>query len=222
MERARPEGTPRRERADAVRNRRAILLAAHRLICENGVDQVSMNDIAAEAGVGKGTLFRRFGDREGLIHALFEQLTADWEPGALARLSDPATPPLQRVLGFITELFDHVTVPGRPLLRAMGGHPRAERLEHYRLWLGHLTKAVAEARPDLTEGEAAFMAHVVLNTPRAQFVELLEAEAGLSSDDIRAGIVASTYATLSGPRLPSELLPPVRACAKGAGGGPPQ
>ncbi|MFC6932072.1 TetR/AcrR family transcriptional regulator [Actinomadura yumaensis] len=79
-------------RADAERNQRAILLAAHRLICENDIDQVSMNDIAAEAGVGKGTLFRRFGDREGLFGALFEQLTADWEPGALARLADPSRP----------------------------------------------------------------------------------------------------------------------------------
>ena len=49
------------ERGDAARNRALLLDAARRLIGERGADAVSMDDIAAAAGVGKGTLFRRFG-----------------------------------------------------------------------------------------------------------------------------------------------------------------
>src|SRR3954453_24235843 len=61
------------ERADAARNRRRILAAAARLFEERGVERTSMEAIASEAGVGKGTLFRRFGDRAGLVHALLDE-----------------------------------------------------------------------------------------------------------------------------------------------------
>ena len=51
-----------KERADAARNRRRILTAARLLVERNGADAVTMDDVATAAGVGKGTLFRRFGD----------------------------------------------------------------------------------------------------------------------------------------------------------------
>src|SRR5260370_20081 len=50
-----------RERADAARNRERILCSAARLFSERGADCVSMDDVAEAAGVGKGTVFRRFG-----------------------------------------------------------------------------------------------------------------------------------------------------------------
>ncbi len=53
----------RHERADAARNRATILSAAERLVAEHGAQQVTMDQVACAAGVGKGTLFRRFGDR---------------------------------------------------------------------------------------------------------------------------------------------------------------
>jgi AcrR family transcriptional regulator len=62
-----------KERADAARNRQAILAAASTLFA--AIDDpmtVTMDDVAAAAGVGKGTLFRRFGDRAGLLRAVFE------------------------------------------------------------------------------------------------------------------------------------------------------
>jgi AcrR family transcriptional regulator len=58
------------ERADAARNRQKILCSARRLIEERGLENVSMDDIAQDAGVGKGTLFRRFGDRATLVRAV--------------------------------------------------------------------------------------------------------------------------------------------------------
>ena len=58
-------------RADAERNRRRILEAASRLFAERGLD-VSLDDIAAAAGVGVGTVYRRFPDKDALIDALFE------------------------------------------------------------------------------------------------------------------------------------------------------
>jgi AcrR family transcriptional regulator len=62
-----------RERADARRNRERILCATARLIERVGIDCFSMDDVAAEAGVGKGTLYRRFGDRSSLLRALISE-----------------------------------------------------------------------------------------------------------------------------------------------------
>ena len=62
---------PRPLRADAERNRQRIVDAAGPLFAERGVD-VSVEDLAAAAGVGIGTFYRRFPDRESLVEAVFE------------------------------------------------------------------------------------------------------------------------------------------------------
>jgi AcrR family transcriptional regulator len=68
-------------RADARRNRDRIVAAAQDLFLEEGVD-VPMEDIARRAGVGVGTLYRRFPDREALLRAVAEE--------SLRRLVDAA------------------------------------------------------------------------------------------------------------------------------------
>jgi AcrR family transcriptional regulator len=63
-------------RADAERNRRLILETADRMFAERGAG-VTLNEIAHEAGVGVGTVYRRFPDRQSLIDTLFtERFTA--------------------------------------------------------------------------------------------------------------------------------------------------
>jgi AcrR family transcriptional regulator len=62
--------TEQTERADAASNRRRILEAATELFAARGPDCVSMQDVAQAAGVGMGTMYRRFGDRAGLTFAL--------------------------------------------------------------------------------------------------------------------------------------------------------
>ena len=59
-------------RADAERNRARILAAAAEVFADRGLD-VSLDDIAAHAGVGVGTVYRRFPDKDALIDALFEE-----------------------------------------------------------------------------------------------------------------------------------------------------
>ena len=90
------------ERGDAARNRALLLDAARRLIAERGADAVTMDDIAAAAGVGKGTLFRRFGSRAGLMIVLLdedekiEQQAFMFGPPPLG----PGAPPLERLLAY--------------------------------------------------------------------------------------------------------------------------
>lgn len=64
---------PPHERGDAARNRAQFLDAARRLIAARGPDTVTMDEIATAAGVGKGTLFRRFGSRSGLMIVLLDE-----------------------------------------------------------------------------------------------------------------------------------------------------
>lgn len=90
------------ERGDAARNRALLLDAARRLIDERGADAVTMDDIAGAAGVGKGTVFRRFGSRSGLMMVLLDederanQQAFMFGPPPLG----PDAPPLERLLAF--------------------------------------------------------------------------------------------------------------------------
>src|SRR5438445_4557077 len=61
------------ERADAARNRQRILASAARLFGERGADCVSVDEVADAAGVGKGTVFRRFGSRAALAQAVLSE-----------------------------------------------------------------------------------------------------------------------------------------------------
>ncbi|MDA4110348.1 TetR/AcrR family transcriptional regulator [Mycolicibacterium holsaticum] len=90
------------ERGDAARNRMLIVDAARRLIAEHGADAISTDDIAAAAGVGKGTLFRRFGSRAGLMIVLLDE---DEKAAQAAFLFGPpplgpGAPPLDRLLAY--------------------------------------------------------------------------------------------------------------------------
>jgi AcrR family transcriptional regulator len=94
--------SPPLERGDAARNRALLLDAARRLIAERGADAVSMDDIATAAGVGKGTVFRRFGSRAGLMMVLLDE---DERASQQAFLFGPPPlgpdgPPLERLLAF--------------------------------------------------------------------------------------------------------------------------
>lgn len=90
------------ERGDAARNRTLLLDAARRLIAERGADAVTTDDIATAAGVGKGTLFRRFGSRAGLMMVLLDedekvqQQAFMFGPPPLG----PGAPALERLLAY--------------------------------------------------------------------------------------------------------------------------
>jgi len=79
-------------RCDAERNRKALLQAARAAFAERGLD-AGVADIAERAGVGTGTLYRRFGTKDGLIAAIFEDMGAELEPAIAAARA--ATDPWQ-------------------------------------------------------------------------------------------------------------------------------
>lgn len=90
------------ERGDAARNRALLLDAARRLVAERGAEAVTMDDIAAAAGVGKGTVFRRFGSRAGLMTVLLDEDERALQQAFLFGPPPlgPDAPPLDRVAAF--------------------------------------------------------------------------------------------------------------------------
>jgi len=91
-----------RERRDAARNRDAVLAAADDLIAECGVDAVTMEAVATRAGVGKGTVFRRFDSREGLMAAILNRSETEFQQAILSGAPPlgPGAEPMDRLLAF--------------------------------------------------------------------------------------------------------------------------
>src|SRR4051794_28210053 len=92
-----------RERADAARNRLRVLAAAERLFAERGVAGVTMDDVASAAGVGKGTLYRRFTDKGGLAVALLDQRERELQQAILTGPPPlgPGAEPGERLAAFV-------------------------------------------------------------------------------------------------------------------------
>lgn len=176
-------------RADASRNEALILDATRRLAESQGAVGITIDRVAGEAGVGKATVIRRFGDKAGLIAALL----GDQE----RRLQDqiirgrpplgPGAPPLVRLDAFLDALT-RLYVRNLELVYASEtASPGARyRIGAYHAWRQHLALLVGEARPDL---DASLVAHVLL-----------------------APLAAESLAALSRPR---ELVPLLQACARG-------
>lgn len=112
---------PAAERRDAARNRIALLEAAERLVTTQGVDCVTMDAVAAEAGVGKGTVFRRFDSREGLMAAVLNHSETEWQASVISGPPPlgPGAEPWDRLLAFGRSRLE-TTILHAELIRAAG------------------------------------------------------------------------------------------------------
>ncbi|MET9556202.1 TetR/AcrR family transcriptional regulator [Streptomyces sp. NPDC006645] len=196
-----PERKPRK---DAARNRAAALSAADDLFarCESP-ESVTMADIAAAAGVGKATLFRAFGDRTGLIHALY---AARLEPVATAIEEGPPplgprTPPLRRVPALLDAVLCF-KLDNRHLALALEGigGDSPYQAAHYQRWHSTL-QAVLDQIPGFSGGD--FTAHALLAAVRADLVEHLAGRQGVSRERMRADLASFTAKVLDVGAPPS-------------------
>ncbi len=100
-----PPPSTRKPRADAQRNRERILEVARLAFTEHGVD-ATLDDIAKEAGIGPGTLYRHFPTRDALIEAVYR---SEVEKLAASGKHFVATlPPLEALRAWMLLLIDHV------------------------------------------------------------------------------------------------------------------
>ncbi|MDJ1135848.1 TetR/AcrR family transcriptional regulator [Streptomyces iconiensis] len=186
-----------RPRADAQRNKEAVLAAADGLFARaKSAGSVSMDEVAAAAGVGKGTLFRHFGDRVGLIEALVGARITPLRdsiasgPGPLG----PGTPPRERIPALL-EALQRFKLDNRPLMLALEEAGRGSPYEaaHYGWWHEVLSEELAQVLGGAgQEGadEAGFAAHALLAATRADLVEQLAGREGMGAERMRASLAA--------------------------------
>ena len=93
---------PPTERADAARNRRHLLATAREILAEQGADTLTMDGLAERAGLGKGTVFRRFATRAGIFAALLDDDERAFQQQVLAGPPPlgPGAAPLDRLIAY--------------------------------------------------------------------------------------------------------------------------
>jgi AcrR family transcriptional regulator len=136
------------ERTDAARNRERILCAARRLFDERGASCVSMDDVAAAAGVGKGTLFRRFGSRASLAAAVLSEREREFQEAFIRGEPPlgPGAPPRERLVAFGEAILDTLAAHSELLLAAETGPARFAH-PAYAVHRLHVTLLLREADP---------------------------------------------------------------------------
>ena len=124
MNSAYPQTAARPLRRDARENRDRILAAARTAFAELGTD-ASVEEIAARAGVGVGTLYRRFPTKDALVDAVFEEHLEQMAAAAEHALDDPDA--WQALLGYLTRIVE-MQASDCGLSEILGAHLRAEEL----------------------------------------------------------------------------------------------
>jgi AcrR family transcriptional regulator len=178
-----------RERTDAARNRELILAAARRLFDEEGPAAVSMDRVAQEAGVGKGTLYRRFGDRAGLALALLDARERELQEQLIRGPAPlgPGAPPVERIIAFGHAWLDVLDSHGDIVLAAESG-PIGTRFRGsvYASHRTHLELLLGEARPDADSG---YLADALLAALDSELVLFMRTDRGRSLEEIKSGWV---------------------------------
>jgi AcrR family transcriptional regulator len=95
-------GTPHTQRSDAARNRQRLIATARAMLTELGADRITMDALAERSGLGKGTVFRRFGTRAGIFQALLDDGERAFQEQVLAGPPPlgPGAPPLHRLIAY--------------------------------------------------------------------------------------------------------------------------
>lgn len=172
------EGAPvefsrrRPRRSDAERNRGKVLEAARRLVAERGLAAVTMDDIAAAAEVGKGTVYRGFGTRGGLAEALLDDAERELQERILQ-----GPPPLgpgavaaDRLVAFTAAYVELLEANVELLLETeRGSHGARFHTGAYGLWHAHVTALLRE----LGHPDEDLLAHAVLAPLSADLYQYL-------------------------------------------------
>lgn len=172
-------------RADAVRNRERLICSAREIVRTEGAAALTMERLAQHAGVGKGTVFRRFGSRSGLMFALLDEAEKEIQHGYLFGPPPlgPGAPPLDRLLAygearlrFLLEHGDLQLQAEREPFESFRAPPRI--VEHT-----HVTNLLTEAQVTIDPRLLAYSLLSCLATPNVLYQHHSQ---GISLDDLVA------------------------------------
>ena len=172
------------ERSDARRNRRRILGAAAELVAERGLAAVKMEEIAARAGVAKGTVFQRFGSRAGLAVALVDESERVLQDALLRGPPPlgPGAPAPARLVAFLETLLE-LTERNLQLLLISDYDAAGARYRTgvYGAWHHHVAVLIREAG---LGAQASGLAHVLLAPLAADLIHHRLHEEGTALSEI--------------------------------------
>ncbi len=190
----------RRERRDAMEHRQCILQVARSLFAKQGVDAVSMHQIAKAAGIGQGTLYRRYAHKGelcmDLLHERHEELRVEIEKLFEQKKHLPALTRLDSVLlqsiNFLEEQGALLTAIVQTQMQETMCRkaPNIEQMSAY-YWLhtmfaSLLTEAVEWG--ELAPLDVSFTADALLATLNPMFYRMQRQERGLSPEHILQGL----------------------------------
>jgi AcrR family transcriptional regulator len=178
------ESAAPRERADAARNRARVLAAAERLFSTRAGRAVTMEQIAAAAGVGKGTLYRRYPDVPSIALALLDEHERELQEQLLrgAPPLGPGAPPAERLAAFYEAMTGLLERHGHLALAAETGE-RRYGTGAYRAWTLHVGALLGEAGL----GDRQALTHALL-APLAPDLYAEQRTSGLSRKRIAADL----------------------------------
>jgi AcrR family transcriptional regulator len=196
-------GQPPPERADAARNRRALLAAAQTIMVESGIDGLTMDRVAAAAGVGVGTVYRRFGDLAGLAFALLDDEERKFQRAYLSGAPPlgPGAPAAARIRAFLHATVDRMETAGE--LHALGeSRSTTARYESgaYRTARTHLVTLLREVH----QHDAVYCADALLAAVGTSLLLHQRRALGFSQARIKAGLDTVLDALLAHGRCPGD------------------
>lgn len=180
------------ERADAARNRAKILAAAAELFTTRDPRTVTMDDIAKAAGVGRGTLYRRYPDTGAIAVALLdkhERVIQEQLLGGAPPLG-PGAPPAERLAAFYAVMVELLDAHADLVLGAESGGARFAT-GAYGFWAAHVRALLVES--GVTQPDSLVD---VLLAPLAAEVYRQQRERGLSSAQITAALTGLAHAVI--------------------------
>jgi AcrR family transcriptional regulator len=193
------------ERRDAAEHRRRILEVAQRLFAEHGVDAISMHQIAMAAGIGQGTLYRRYAHKGELCMDLLserhERFVEEIASLLAATATSPALERLDRVLAKSVALLEEQgallePVAGTEMREVQCSEADSSRrfsFQHspWYCWLHELLAGLlAEAvqRKELAPLDVPYAADAMLATLHPMFYRFQRQERGFSTERILQGL----------------------------------
>lgn len=198
------QGRPTPERRDAARSRRRILDAARRLLRERGAEEVTMNEVAAAAGVGVGTVYRRFGDVAQLLHAVLDDEERALQERMLAGRPpfDPEAPIGTRITAFLHAYIDYLEANAELLYAADTASPGARfRVGAYAYYRHHIATLLAAGG---TEVDPGYAADLLLAAIDAELYVTQRRELGMSVERIKDGLGAAVRSLLAPRSAPQD------------------
>lgn len=146
-----------------------LLSAATHLFCKNGINATGIDAIINEAGTAKTTLYKLFGSKTNLVHAVLESEGKQWREWFIGAMEagggDPQTK-LARMFPALKDWFGEERFYGCPFINAVGEHDkdqkqfRAIAMRHKKVVLAHIEKLAAEmgaAEPEMLAHQLALL-----------------------------------------------------------------